>query len=67
MPSHTVQLNGRDPELARIRFTFEEASAMLDKGFRFSVFHPPEELYRLSIPYRIWDDRDHGTVTFMQD
>ncbi len=37
------------------------------RGFRFSIFQPPEDTFRLSIPYQVAEDREHDTLTFMQE
>lgn len=65
MLTHTVKLGTRDRH--RLRLTYEEAIALMDKGFRFSIFRPPEDTFLLSIPYQMAEDREHDTLTFMQD
>ena len=65
MLTFTVPLANRDT--MRPRFTVDEAFELADKGFRFSIFRPATEEFQLSLPYRVAEDRDHGTLTLMQD
>lgn len=65
MFAHTVSLEGRDPRNPKL--TYEEANEMLAKGFRFSIYRPQEDLFRVSIPYQTVQDGDRQTLTFMQD
>jgi hypothetical protein len=65
MPSHTLRLGGRDER--RIRLTEDEAMALYDKGFRFSIFRPQEGEYQLSLPFQVAEDRVHETLTVMQE
>ena len=72
MPVHTLQLNERT--LARSPggatrwpiFTPEEAEELRAKGFRFSIFRPEEDEFRLSLPMQTIEDRVHGTLTIEQ-
>lgn len=64
MAEYTTTLEKRDP--AKLRLTEKEAFEMLNKGFRFSIFDPQAEDYRISIPYRMLQNLDRGTVTLMQ-
>ena len=72
MPVHTLQLNERS--LARSpggatrwpKFTPEEAAQLREKGFRFSIYRPDEDEFRLSLPLQTIEDREHGTLTIEQ-
>ena len=64
MPSHTIPKRARLPHI--MAFTFDEAKAMLDKGFRFGRFQPIEDDFRLAIPYQVAIDVDHDTLTYIQ-
>lgn len=65
MLAHTVSLDGRDSRNPKL--TYEEANEMLAKGFRFSIYRPQEDLFRVSIPYQTVRDGEGKTLTFMQD
>lgn len=65
MLTHTVRIDNRDPRKPEL--TAEEAAAMLEKGFRFSIYRPKSEGFQLSYPMQIAEDRVRGTLTFMQE
>ena len=65
MPSHTVPRGGRDAR--RMKLTEDEAMALYDKGFRFSIFRPQAGEFQLSLPFQVAEDRVHETLTFMQE
>lgn len=72
MPVHTLPLNERI--LGRSaggtsrwpKFTPEEAAELRAKGFRFSIYRPKEDEFRLSLPLQTIEDREHRTVTIEQ-
>ncbi len=64
MNTFTVPAEGRDPKKPKLRVA--EATEMAAIGFRFSIFHPEEEEFRLSLPYTLAIDQAHQTLTFMQ-
>ncbi|MDC9825605.1 hypothetical protein PRN20_17870 [Devosia sp. ZB163] len=64
MPQHTIALNGRTTR--HPRFTPEEAETLRAKGFRFSIYRPEEDEFRLSLPLQTIEDRAHGTLTIEQ-
>ncbi len=64
MPTHTIPLNGRPTR--HPKFTPEEAEALRQKGFRFSIYRPEEGEYRLSLPLQTIEDRGEGTLTIEQ-
>jgi hypothetical protein len=64
MPSHTLPLNNRTGRHPRL--TAEEAAELAERGFRFSIFRPAEEEFRLSLPLQTIEDRVHGTLTIEQ-
>ncbi len=64
MPSHTIPLKGRTTR--HPKFTHEEAETLLQKGFRFAIYHPEGEEFRLSLPLQTIEDREHGTLTIEQ-
>ena len=72
MPVHTLPLTDRI--LARTagnpsrwpKFTPEEAAELRAKGFRFSIYRPEEDEFRLSLPLQTIEDRVHGTITIEQ-
>ncbi|MEI9899652.1 MAG: hypothetical protein WDN31_05320 [Hyphomicrobium sp.] len=65
MISHTVPANGRTASQPVL--TPEEAVALFDRGFRFSIFRPELGEFRLSLPLQVAEDRTHGTLAFMQE
>ena len=64
MPQHTIPLNGRTTR--HPKFTAEEVEALVQKGFRFSIYHPEGDEFRLSLPLQTIEDRDRGTLTIEQ-
>ncbi len=40
--------------------------ALLQKGFRFAIYHPAGDEFRLSLPLQTIEDRAHGTLTIEQ-
>lgn len=50
MAEYTTLLQGRDPR--KLKLTEEEAWDMWAAGFRFSIFDPTNDDYRLSIPWK---------------
>lgn len=71
MPVHTLRLTdltpARSPGTSRWpKFTAEEAAELRAKGFRFSIYRPEEDEYRLSLPLQTIEDRVHGTLTIEQ-
>ena len=64
MPVHTIPLNGRATR--HPKFTLEEVEELLRKGFRFSIYHPEGDEFRLSLPLQTIEDRDRGTLTIEQ-
>jgi hypothetical protein len=72
MPVHTLPLNERilDRSTGRAsrwpKFTPEEAAELREKGFRFSIYRPEEDEFRLSLPLQTIEDRVHGTLTIEQ-
>lgn len=64
MPSHTIPLNGRTTRWPK--FTTEEAEDLRQKGFRFSIYRPDEDEFRLSLPLQTIEDRVHDTLTIEQ-
>jgi hypothetical protein len=64
MVTHTIELEGRSPDKVKIRR--EEAEAMAAKGFRFSIFDPGAQEFRLTIPYQTARTVEGNTLTFMQ-
>jgi hypothetical protein len=40
--------------------------ALMQKGFRFSIYHPEGDEFRLSLPLQTIEDRDRGTLTIEQ-
>ena len=64
MPEFTIPRRSREPH--SLKFTYDEACAMAERGFRFGTFRPQEELFRLSIPYQVAIDLTHDTFTFVQ-
>lgn len=71
MPVHTLPLNDRITRNAGgasrwPKFTPEEAAELRDKGFRFSIYRPEEDEFRLSLPLQTIEDRVHGTITIEQ-
>lgn len=71
MPVHTLPLNERilDRSAGASRwpkFTAEEAAELREKGFRFSIYRPEEDEFRLSLPLQTIEDRVHGTLTIEQ-
>ncbi len=69
MPVHTLPLTERI--LARgasrwPKFTPEEAAELRERGFRFSIYRPEEDEFRLSLPLQTIEDREHGTLTIEQ-
>lgn len=59
-----TQLDGRDA--AKLKLTEKEAWAMWKEGFKFSIFDPEQDEYRLSVPYRIAENRGKGTLAISQ-
>jgi hypothetical protein len=37
-----------------------------EKGFRFSIYRPDEDEFRLSLPLQTIEDREHGKLTIEQ-
>jgi hypothetical protein len=72
MPVHTLHINerplGRGPGGASRwpTFTAAEAAELREKGFRFSIYRPDEDEFRLSLPLQTIEDREHGTITIEQ-
>jgi hypothetical protein len=72
MPVHTLPLNERilDRTTGRAsrwpKFTPQEAAELREKGFRFSIYRPEEDEFRLSLPLQTIEDREHGTLTIEQ-
>jgi len=66
MPSFTTELAGRD-SARRLRFTDEEAMALYDRGFRFSLFQPATGEFHLSLPFRAVIDLEHNKLTIVQE
>ena len=64
MPSFTTELKGRNPD--KLKLSEEEAWNMLNAGFRFSLFDPTTDDYRLSSPYRLAHNLTRGTITLEQ-
>ena len=64
MPQHTIALNGRTTR--HPKFTPEEAETLRAKGFRFSIYRPEEDEFRLSLPLQTIEDRAQGTLTIEQ-
>ena len=64
MPSHTLPLRERSTRWPK--FTPEEAEQLRAKGFRFSIYGPEEDEFRLSLPLQTIEDRVHGTLTIEQ-
>jgi hypothetical protein len=64
MVTHTIELDGRNPDKVKIRRA--EADEMARKGFRFSIFDPGLEEFRLTIPYQTARTAEAHTLTFMQ-
>lgn len=64
MPRHTIPLNGRTTR--HTKFTQDEVEALLQKGFRFAIYHPAGDEFRLSLPLQTIEDRLHGTLTIEQ-
>ena len=46
--------------------TADEAAELRAKGFRFSIYRPEEDEYRLSLPLQTIEDRVHETITIEQ-
>lgn len=65
MPTFTTDL--KDRNTAKFRLTEEEAWKMQRAGFRFSIFNPLDEDYRISLPFRLLHNLDRGTVTLQQE
>ena len=72
MPVHTLPLTerirSRGPGGASRwpTFTAEQAAELRAKGFRFSIYRPEEDEFRLSLPLQTIEDREHGTITIEQ-
>jgi hypothetical protein len=76
MPVHTLSLHNcnpgqsLDPGTGRAsrwpKFTAEQAAELREKGFRFSIYRPEEDEFRLSLPLQTIEDREHGTLTIEQ-
>jgi hypothetical protein len=64
MPEHTVPKRAR--ELQTMHFSADEAQQMLEKGFRFGIYQPTQNEYRLAAPYRVAINIDRDTLTFTQ-
>ncbi len=64
MAEYTTHLHGRDPR--KLRLTEEEAWAMWAAGFKFSIFDPIGDDYRLSIPWKTLIFVGKDTVTLQQ-
>ena len=64
MPTFTLDRKERD--FRKPKLDLAEASQMASLGFRFSIFNPEGNEFQISVPYRIADDRERGTLTFMQ-
>lgn len=64
MPTHTIELKGRTTR--HPKFTPSEVEALVHKGFRFSIYRPEEDEFRLSLPLQTIEDRDRGTLTIEQ-
>jgi len=62
---YTITLAGRDSVSPAL--TYEEAIAMYQMGFRFSIFEPEQGDYRLSIPYSVVRLIDRDALMFIQD
>ena len=54
------------PPAKHPKFTQEEAEALRLKGFRFSIYRPEEDEFRLSLPLQTIEDRGNGTLTIEQ-
>ena len=46
----------------RRKFAPEEAAELRAKGFRFSIYRPDEDEFRLSLPLQTIEDREHGMM-----
>lgn len=75
MPVHTLSLQNRNLDRTQDRssgasrwpkFTAEQAAELREKGFRFSIYRPEEDEFRLSLPLQTIEDREHGTITIEQ-
>jgi hypothetical protein len=71
MPVHTLSLTDRTQDRSSgasrwPKFTAEEAAELREKGFRFSIYRPDEDEFRLSLPLQTIEDREHGTLTIEQ-
>lgn len=64
MLEHTIPLNHRDGRAFRL--TPEEAFELHDRGFRFAVFRPGVEEFRLSLPLETVIDTQAATLTIRQ-
>lgn len=64
MLTFTTELAGRDPDKPRL--TPSEAEKMVTLGFRFAEYDVESERFRLSLPYRMAQNLDRDTLTFMQ-
>ena len=64
MATFTTQLGERD--LNKLKLPEKEAWEMLREGFRFSMFDPTTDDYRLSAPYRLLNNIDKDTLTLEQ-
>jgi len=40
---------------------------MASLGFRFSIFNAEGNEFQVSVPYRVADDWERGTLIFMQE
>jgi hypothetical protein len=65
MKTFTILADQRD--FRKTRFTAAQAAEMAARGFRFSIFRPQTGEFALSLPYQVADDRDRGTLTYMQE
>ncbi len=74
MPVHTLRLTDHAPAATDgsgrasrwPRFTAAQAAELRAKGFRFSIYRPEEDEFRLSLPLQTIEDREHGTLTIEQ-
>ena len=44
----------------------KEVEALQQKVFRFAIYHPAGDDFRLSLPLETLEDRTHGTLTISQ-
>ncbi|MET3900477.1 hypothetical protein ABIB57_004443 [Devosia sp. UYZn731] len=64
---HSFTTDLKDHDTAKFRLTEQEAWEMQRVGFRFSIFNPLDQDYRISIPFRLLHNLDRGTVTLQQE